>query len=98
MQQIFIDSSKPDGQQETIVDLTDAEIVQATSYGIALQSTITAQTAKEMLSRSDFTILRCVENQIPVPSEWASYRQSLRSIISSGQGDLITQPAYPQGT
>jgi len=58
--------------------------------------------AASLLSESDKTILRCFENMVEVPAEWATYRKSLRGIISSVSGDpaqqLPTKPTYPQGT
>lgn len=59
--------------------------------------------AKAALDASDMTVLRCVENAIAVPTEWATYRASLRAIVGATTvGDptqpLPTKPAYPAGT
>jgi hypothetical protein len=59
--------------------------------------------AKAALDASDVTILRCVEKLIVVPTEWATYRASLRTIVgATSVGDptqlLPTRPAYPSGT
>lgn len=59
--------------------------------------------AKAALDASDVTVLRCVEKAIAVPTEWATYRASLRAIVGATTvGDptqpLPTKPAYPAGT
>lgn len=54
------------------------------------------------LTDSDRTILRCYENSVIIPAEWAEYRKELRSILSSTSGDptkeLPVAPIYPEGT
>ncbi|WP_374556013.1 hypothetical protein [Aquitalea pelogenes] len=58
--------------------------------------------ANTALLASDTTILRCYENAVAVPEEWANYRRALREIISTSIGDpaqtLPIRPAYPAGT
>lgn len=58
--------------------------------------------AKAMLAESDTTIMRCYENAVAVPAEWASYQKALRAIVGASTGDsnlpLPTKPAYPVGT
>ena len=54
--------------------------------------------AQDALSKSDSTVLRCVESGIAVPLEWATYRKQLRAIGSASPGPvppLPTRPAYP---
>jgi hypothetical protein len=58
--------------------------------------------ARNALSLSDITVLRCYENSIALPAEWVTYRKSLRSIINSSIGDatqpLPIKPDYPSGS
>lgn len=58
--------------------------------------------AKSALDASDVTVLRCVENAIAIPTEWATYRAALRAIVGATAGDpsqpLPVRPAYPAGT
>jgi hypothetical protein len=58
--------------------------------------------AKVALDESDTTIMRCYENALPVPLEWAAYRKALRAIVGAESGDatkpLSTRPQYPSGT
>lgn len=60
------------------------------------------QEAALALARSDLTVLRCVEVGVQVPQAWATYRASLRAIVSAQSGDatqaLPLRPAYPEGT
>jgi hypothetical protein len=55
------------------------------------------------LTESDKTVLRCGENQLPVPADWASYRKALRAIVGATvPGDptqpLPARPEFPTGT
>jgi hypothetical protein len=57
--------------------------------------------AKILLIKSDTTLLRCYEAGVALPTEWATYRKDLRTILSTAAGipqTLPTQPTYPQGT
>jgi len=58
--------------------------------------------AQAALDSSDVTITRCAENSVPVPSNWISYRKSLRAIVGAETGDatqaLPVKPPYPVGT
>ena len=57
------------------------------------------QQAQAALDSSDITLLRCVENGIAIPAEWAAYRKTLRAIIEGSQtGPLPSRPAYPAGS
>lgn len=52
------------------------------------------------LGKSDITVLRCVENAVPVPAAWRAYRKDLRAIVSetSPAKSLPVIPDYPEGT
>ena len=53
------------------------------------------------LGESDKTMLRCLENAVPVPAIWAQYRKTLRAIVGAASGTpgaLPAVPAYPAGT
>ena len=54
--------------------------------------------AQEALTQSDKTILRCYENAVPVPSEWAIYRANLRIVIRGALSAIPVMPSYPTGT
>src|ERR1035437_2686172 len=50
-----------------------------------------------LMDKSDKTILRCLEQGIPIPQEWKDYRMVLRAVITSGGGDVPSTPQYPTG-
>lgn len=84
------------------IEMTDEEIA---AYETARQldaaaSAITTlkSTAATLLAKSDVTILRCAENGVEVPTEWAAYRLDLRLIVKNGEGTIPTRPDYPAGT
>jgi hypothetical protein len=58
--------------------------------------------ARAALDSSDNTVIRCMENGVPVPADWKAYRAALRVIVGATSGDptqpLPTRPAYPAGT
>lgn len=58
--------------------------------------------AKAALADSDVTVMRCYENAVALPSNWAAYRKSLRALVSATSGDasqpLPPKPSYPAGT
>ena len=54
--------------------------------------------ARSALEASDLTVLRCVEAGIPVPADWAAYRQALRAVVSGASTTLPDRPVYPAGT
>lgn len=62
-----------------------------------ISSSLKAQ-AREALTKSDVTVLRCVENNVALPSAWLVYRQNLRSIIDTGSGTIPSRPDYPANT
>ena len=54
--------------------------------------------AQAALTKSDTTIIRCAENNVPVPEDWATYRAALRNVVANGGASLPTMPSYPVGT
>lgn len=62
--------------------------------------------AQLLLDKADITMLRIAEAvSLGLNSwtgadvvMWVNYRRSLRTIVSSNIGPLLTQPAYPAGT
>jgi hypothetical protein len=54
--------------------------------------------AQLALDKSDVTVGRCYEAQVPVPDAWKAYRAALRAIVTTGAGALPERPAYPAGT
>jgi hypothetical protein len=97
-----------DGSQDAFIlpglkSITAAQAVAITNPPLTAAQAWSAYQAQaeSALSNSDKTILRCAENAVPVPSEWAAYRKALRGIvgaISGTPGQLPVAPAYPAGT
>lgn len=55
--------------------------------------------AQILLNKSDVTIARCYENNIPVPEDWKQFRADLRTILNSDEiVALPNRPNYPAGT
>lgn len=57
--------------------------------------------AQASLDKADITLLRCLENGVSVPAEWAAYRKALRAIVNGSDStstSLPATPAYPAGT
>lgn len=52
-----------------------------------------AMRAQEILDKTQQTVNRCVEKQIPFPANWADFRQALRDCVS---GKIDTLPDYPK--
>lgn len=51
------------------------------------------------LIESDRVLLRCYEDGLLVPSEWAAYRRELREVLSvQVVTGLPKKPAFPKGT
>lgn len=75
---------------------------ESTASNSALSWAAYQSMAQASLDKSDVTILRCYENAVAIPGAWATYRKSLRAIVSAKSGDatkpLPAQPAYPDGT
>ena len=96
------ETQQPDGQPDQItvwnsVNLGPQPTADQLAAVIIPDHQLIAQ-AQAALDQSDITILRCAENQVAVPAEWATYRKSLRAILASGTGTIPPQPPYPAGT
>ena len=87
------------GSQVAMTADEEAAFISAQSSGAAIAAvSLLKSQAQSALTESDKTILRCYENAVAVPSSWATYRSSLRAIVSSGSGSIPTKPSYPAGT
>lgn len=89
-----------------LVDMTDVEIAalatEQTAEANAAAWGLRQNEARQALTDSDVTVLRCYENAIATPATWVTYRKDLRAIVSATTGDaslaLPAMPAYPTGT
>jgi hypothetical protein len=55
-----------------------------------------ASNAQEALDKSDVVLLRCYENDVPLPLEWAEYRAELRTFLAGDKpAPLPIMPEYP---
>jgi len=81
----------------------DGHPIASENLNSELQPWLDHQTkAQEAINKSDRTIIRCYERGVEVPSTWVSYRNALREIIRTKNGDptaaLPAEPTYPSGT
>lgn len=53
--------------------------------------------AKSLLDKSDVVAIRCFKVGVSFPLEWQSHVETLRSIVSTGDGIIPPQPPYPEG-
>jgi hypothetical protein len=87
----------------TSAQVTAIEAVYAAYNPASPSWTLYQQSAAAALAESDKTVIRCGENQLPVPGTWAIYRKALRAIVGAQTpGDptqpLPVRPAYTSGT
>lgn len=54
--------------------------------------------AKFKLGQTDLVALRCLKAGVSYPAEWRQYTADLRAIASGTEGQIPTQPNYPEGT
>jgi limonene-1,2-epoxide hydrolase len=81
------------------VELTADEVAALNVAAAAAEASAELQDqARQALSKSDTTVLRCFEVGEEVPSAWKAYRANLREIIASGTGTMPTRPTFPAGT
>lgn len=88
-----------DGSQAAFMqpNLTPITVAQATAIQNAPPSkdALNIQ-AKNLLTKSDITMIRQYEEGNPPPAAWVAYRQALRAFISNSAATTIpTQPAEP---
>jgi hypothetical protein len=106
---VSLDGTLPPGSVECTKDQHDALHAWAMSDGAIVPRVISdAEAAIALrlhamaaLDKSDVTVLRCMENSVAVPPEWAAYRGLLRAIIGSSSdapAALPSVPPYPSGT
>lgn len=70
-----------------------------TEYKAAMVAKEIQTQAQAAITKSDISIIRCIEAGITVPAEWQEYRAALRAIISgSGTTTMPKMPDYPEGT
>jgi hypothetical protein len=62
---------------------------------VAAQLAAQAQTE---LTKSDVTMIRCIEHGVAIPAAWVTYRAELRQVINGTLTTMPTQPAYPAGS
>lgn len=93
-----------DGREWEVVDCV--QVWRTTPRPIMTEAETEAVAARDVkasaqaaLDKSDTTIVRCAEKGVAVPMEWASYRDTLRAIITDkSPGPLPERPAWPAGT
>lgn len=71
------------------------------AYAAALARESLRAEAREALTASDITVIRCVSAGVAVPSAWNDYRAALRAIANGTDVQsqtLPVAPAYPAGT
>lgn len=75
--------------------VTCAEVIERFNANPPAGGEFLANYAKFLLSKSDVTLLRCVERSIPIPASWQKYRDSLRRVAVAKSGAVPVTPAYP---
>ena len=113
MKKAIIDCSKPVGEQEVIVDLTQAEIDAANQSYLASQAEALKQQALSALDKSGITLDRIDEavslglTTLTAPDvvEFMQYRRNLRAVVRGESAVLPSHPTnadgsikYPVGT
>lgn len=56
-----------------------------------------ADVAASILVRTDHIIINCYEHAVPVPADWVTWRDALRTIALGGPGPVPPMPPIPPG-
>jgi len=98
------ESGDIDGDQSYLIKPDWAEITEKEMLEICNPPLTPGQSAKEartqrdqLLSATDWLIIRATETGEPVPAEWVAYRQALRDVPQqSGFPENIDWPVHPE--
>jgi len=74
------------------------QVIQNGQYVVPTPTVVAdADMAASTLVRTDHIILNMYEHAIPVPADWTTWRDALRTIAAGGPGPVPPMPALPAG-